>query len=473
MQGSNAPGQVSLDARTCLLLLTPLFGAGVWRARAFFRSSFPSPMPATPDFQQLFRLLPHNYLLLLPDGTIVDNSDRHVNVSMLPREQGVGRNIFTAYPSAPESQRELNESHEYVRQHKQPHTMPVTRYDLLRPEAEGGGFEQRYWQITHYPILDGNGELLYILQHPEDITARYLAEQQRHAAEQALTAAQQRALFTLEAVPALVWTAQPDGTIDYLNKRWVSFVGHYPENLAQAWPQVIHPDDLASLVDSWHQAIAAHEVYEAEFRMRRHDGQYRWVHARTVPQLQPDGSVSMWVGSGIDVHEQKQLVLELMEANEQQLLLSEQAYRAAQLAQGQRETFYRLFMQAPALICILRGPQHVFEFANPRYQELFADRELLGHSVQEVVPEAAEQGFLDLLDGVYRTGETFEGKEVLLQIQRPAAEPQDVYLDFTYQAYQENGQTVGIFVFAFDVTRRVRLRQQLEQLQHPGGPTNA
>jgi PAS domain S-box-containing protein len=431
---------------------------------------------SAPDYQHLFRLLPHNYLLLRPDGTIVDNSDRHVAVSMLPREQAVGRNIFAAYPSAPESQRELDESHEYVRQHKQPHTMPVMRYDLLRPEAEGGGFETRYWQITHYPVLGAQGELLYILQHPEDITARHLAEQQRVEAEQALSEAQQRALFILESLPVMVWTAQPDGNIDYFNRRWLNFTGHTAPlaDTGQAWRDALHPDDLPRLVAGWGEAIATRQPFEAEFRMRRHDGAYRWVLARTVPQPEPDGRVSLWVGSGIDVHAQKQLVQELTDANEQQLQLSDQAYAAARLAQTQRETFYRLFMQAPALIAIVRGPEYRFEFANPAYHELFATDALLGRTVLEVVPEAAEQGFIALLDGVYQTGEPFQGTEMLLQLHRRATgQLEERYFDFLYQAFRENDQIVGIFSFAFDVTDRVRMRQQLAQLQNPTSTAQA
>ncbi|UOQ74894.1 PAS domain-containing protein [Hymenobacter cellulosilyticus] len=429
----------------------------------------------TPDYLHLFRLLPHNYLLLQPDGTIVDNSDKHVGVSMLGREQAVGRNIFDAYPSAPESQRDLNESHEYVRQHKQPHTMPLTRYDLLRPEAEGGGFEQRYWRITHYPVLDGNGELLYILQHPEDVTAQHVADEQRRVAEQALLLAQQRALFTLEALPMMVWTAQPDGIIDYFNQRWLSFTGIKPaEDTTQSWQSVIHPDDLPRLSRDWGQAIAERRPYEVEFRMRRHDGLYRWVLARTVPQQQPDGSVGLWVGSGVDIHEQKQLVQELTEANEQQLLLSDQAYQAAKLAQSQRETFYNLFMQAPALIAIVRGPQYVFEFANPPYQELFASAELLGRTVLDVVPEAAEQGFIALLDNVYQTGEPFYGTAMPLQLHRRATGViEERYFDFAYQPFRENGQIVGIFSFAFDVTERERMRQQLDRLSGTNDPAHA
>ncbi|MBC6698967.1 PAS domain-containing protein [Hymenobacter puniceus] len=422
---------------------------------------------ATPDYLHLFRLLPHNYLLLLPDGTIVDNSDKHVGVSMLPREQAMGRNIFEAYPSAPESQRDLSESHEYVRQHKQPHTMPLTRYDLQRPAHQGGGTEERYWRITHYPVLDSSGELLYILQHPEDVTTQHLADQQRAAAEQALLQARQRALFTLEALPVMVWTAQPDGIIDYFNQRWRSFTGlATTDNPTQSWQSVIHPDDLPHLAQEWAEAIAERRAYEAEFRMRRHTGHYRWVLARTVPQLQPDGSVELWVGSGVDIHEQRTLVQELMEANEHQMLLSEQAYQAAKLAQEQRETFYTLFMQAPALIAIVRGPAYTIEFANPAYHELFATNDLVGRTVLEVVPDAAEQGFIGLLDQVYQTGEPFYGTEMPLQLHRRATGlVEERYFDFAYQAFRENDQIVGIFSFAFDVTERVLMRQQLNQLQ--------
>jgi len=420
------------------------------------------------DFHHLFRLLPHNYLLLAPDGTILDNSDRHVAVSMLPREQAVGRNIFAAYPSAPQSQQELWASQEYVRTHRQPHTMAVMRYDLRRPEADGGGFEQRYWRITHYPVLDEQGELRYILQHPEDITSQHLAEQ-------ALSSAQKRALFTLEAIPMLVWTAQADGTIDYLNQRWRDFTGLGAlESVAQAWQQVIHPADLPPLTESWQRAIAAGLAYEAEFRMRRHDGQYRWVLARTVPQVEADGHISMWVGSGLDIHAQKQLVMELTEANEQQMRLAEQAYRTAQLAQTQRETFHSLLQQAPAMIATVRGEQYVYEFVNPPYQQLRPSHQMLGRPVRDVFPEAQEQGFLALLDEVYRTGEPFHGRELPLHYDRlGTGQATEVFFDFTYQAYREEGQIVGITCFAFEVTDRVRMRHQLEQIQRSTHPDHA
>ena len=201
-----------------------------------------------------------------------------------------------------------------------------------------------------------------------------------------------------------------------------------------------------------------------EYRLRRHDGQYRWFLVRALPRRDEAGTITMWVGCGTDIHDQKQLVQELLQANEEQALLSEQAYQANRLAQSQQQTFYNLFQQAPALITILRGPQFVFEFVNPMYQQLFPDRQLLGRPVAEALPEAAEQGFVGLLEGVYTTGQTFQGNEVLLQVNQADGTVQDVYVNFTYQAFEENGAIVGISVFAFDVTELVLARKKLEDL---------
>ena len=72
---------------------------------------------------------------------------------------------------------------------------------------------------------------------------------------------------------------------------------------------------------------------------------------------------------------------------------------------------YTLFMQAPAIICVLRGPDHVFDLVNPLYRQLFGDRELLGKPVREAIPELEGQGFFELLDQVFRTGEPYIGRE--------------------------------------------------------------
>jgi len=426
------------------------------------------PAPAFPvDFQALFQHLPDSFLLLAPDGTIVSNSDQHVAVSLLPREQAVGRNIFEAYPSAPESQQALFESHEFVRQHKQPHTMPLTRYDLDRPTELGGGTEERYWQITHYPILDASGELQYILQRPQDVTQQHLAELREEEMQRQLADSQQQARFVLEALPVLVWTCQPDGAMLSFNQRWLTFTGRsQEESVGWGWANDIAPEQRNDVVQHWKAAAAAGQEFQLEFRLRRADGQYHWVLIRCVPRRAEAGGISQWIGGGTDINEQKEMVQEMLVANEQQAEMAELAYQSQRQALSQRETFYNLFQQAPALICILRGPEHTFEFVNPLYQELFRGRQLVGKNVLEALPEVIEQGFTDLLDNVYHTGETFYGKEILIMVDHnDGTGPQRLYLNFTYQLFTENDQKAGITVFAYDVTDLVEARKALEKLR--------
>ena len=422
------------------------------------------------DYNALFRALPGAYLLLAPDGTVLDNSDQHVAVSLLPRAQAVGRNIFDAYPSAPESQRDLAASHEQVRRTLRPDTMPLLRYDLERPAALGGGTEERYWQLTHYPILHDDGTLQYILQIPQDVTETYRAAQVAVQAQAALDDAQQRTQFIMESLPALVWTNRPDGTPDYFNNRWLEFTGKTQAQMqAIDWREITHPDDQPGLVAGWAAALAAGTPFQYEYRLLRRDGQYRWLLIRNVPRHDADGNITMWVGAANDIHEQRQLVQELLAANEQQHTLSEQAHQLYQRAEGQRTTYHNLFMQAPAIICILRGPEHRYEFVNPMYQQVFPHRQLLGLTVAEALPELVPQGVIGLLDRVYETGETFYAQELPLQLERDAShELRDSYFNFSYQQFQEGGRPAGIMVFAFEVTDFVRARQALEQLRDTG-----
>ncbi|TGE27934.1 PAS domain-containing protein [Hymenobacter metallicola] len=418
------------------------------------------------DYQKLFRALPENLMLMSPDVTIIDNTDGHEQVSLKKREEIVGRDFFDAFPSVDQNQGDIIfQSQEYVRQHKQPHTMPVIRYDLEVPTERGGGFEELYWQATHYPILDEQGELLYILQRTQDITEQYRAEQRNQAMQRELAENQERTRFILESLPVLIWTATPDGQRDFFNQRWLAFTGHEPEEvLGTQWLQSVHPDDRPNVVRIWQESVTKGTVYQIEYRLRRHDGQYRWVLVRATPRRNSAGDITMWVGCGTDIHDQKQLVEELLQANEQQSALSDQAYTAYQLAQSQKETFYTLFQQAPALICILRGSEHRFEFVNPRYQELFKGRELVGKTVVEALPEVIEQGFVGLLDNVYQTGETFYGNEISIMLEGPDDSPaRQLYLNFTYQLFHEHGAKAGITVFAYDVSDLVLARKAVER----------
>jgi signal transduction histidine kinase len=133
-------------------------------------------------------------------------------------------------------------------------------------------------------------------------------------------------------------------------------------------------------------------------------------------------------------------------------------------AELERQRLYDLFMQAPALICVLRGPQHVYELVNDRYHQLFGHRELLGRPIRAAVPELAGEGFFEKLDRVYATGEAYCGEEEKATVDRTnSGKLEEGYFTFVYQPLRTvRGEIDGIFVHAIEVTEQVRIRQRMD-----------
>ena len=127
---------------------------------------------------------------------------------------------------------------------------------------------------------------------------------ERKRAEAALRESESRFRQLAESLPQLVWTCQPDGPCDYLSRQWVEFTG-VPEaqQLDFGWLNQIHPDDRDGLTRAWNAAVASGGVFQVEFRIRRHDGAYRWFDTRAVPLRDGSGKVVKWIGSNTDITE--------------------------------------------------------------------------------------------------------------------------------------------------------------------------
>ncbi len=148
-------------------------------------------------------------------------------------------------------------------------------------------------------------------------------------------------------------------------------------------------------------------------------------------------------------------------AQQQAAALQAEVLASAQQRAAERESLYSIFENTSAIICLLRGPEHRLDYYNPAYQELLGGRARRGRTIAEIHSEAEKRAFIPLLDQVYRTGEAFFGSELPFEVLASEDQPaRTVYLDFTYQVYQEGGQTVGITAFAYDVTEQVLARQQ-------------
>jgi signal transduction histidine kinase/DNA-binding response OmpR family regulator len=134
--------------------------------------------------------------------------------------------------------------------------------------------------------------------------------------------------------------------------------------------------------------------------------------------------------------------------------------------EAERRRLYNLFMQAPAAIAVLRGPEHRFELANARYLELVGRREYLGRTIREVLSEVDEEDYFRLLDEAHRTGEPFVGIERPFYLDRKGeGKREEVFLTFVNQPSRDAGGTVdGMMVFAYDVTPQVHARREIEQM---------
>ena len=124
-----------------------------------------------------------------------------------------------------------------------------------------------------------------------------------------------------------------------------------------------------------------------------------------------------------------------------------------------------VFAQAPAFVAVLRGPQHVFEFANDAYLRLVGNRDIIGKSVSGALPEVSGQGFIDLLDRVLTTGTPHVGRATPVELTSTSGTRSLVYLDFVYQPLTSpSGEHVGIVVHGSDVTDAVRAKHDVERL---------
>lgn len=140
--------------------------------------------------------------------------------------------------------------------------------------------------------------------------------------------------------------------------------------------------------------------------------------------------------------------------------------KARSALNADREHLRELFEQAPSFMAVVRGPTHVFELSNSAYLELVGRRDLVGRTVQEALPDVEGQGFVDLLNNVYRSGEPFVGRGAPVVMERVAGSaPETRYVDFVYQPIRDaSGAVTGIFVDGSDVTDAKRSEEHLRLL---------
>lgn len=254
----------------------------------------------------------------------------------------------------------------------------------VEAEARMRRFDGAYRWFLHRanPLRDESEKIVKWYGTCIDIEDRKRAEEVQRARERDLRS-------IIDTIPTLAWSTGPDGSADFLNRRWLDYTG-LSEDQAQGWGwgTAIHPDDVDGLVKYWQSALASGTPVEAEARMRRFDSVYRWFLFRANPLRDELGKVVKWYGTNVDIEDRKRV---------------EEGLRASELSWRQ------IVDNVPGLVATM-GPMGEVEFLNRQTLEYFGktNEELKNWSLIGAVHPDDLPGVIEARKKCIEAGQVYE-----------------------------------------------------------------
>jgi len=310
-------------------------------------------------------------------------------------------------------------------------TGEVFEYETRVRRANG---EYRWMFHRKVPLRDANGNIVKWYGSSLDIEERKTAEEKLRRSERGLHS-------IIETIPTMVWSAAPDGSVDFFNPRWLDYTGLSPDQSRDwRWTAAIHPDDLSRLTDAWQSILVSGEPGETEARLRRFDGAYRWFLFRANPLRDESGKIVKWYGTNVDIEDRKRA--------EEELRRSE-----FYLSEGQRLAHMGSWV-LDAAGCFPYWSHELFHIygldpakEGPSFDEYLAsihpqDREFMRSLINRMIAEAS-------------------GCDVTKRIVRPSGEVR--YVRCVGVPIVENGTLKRIVGSAIDVTEHELLTQELRR----------
>ena len=294
-------------------------------------------------------------------------------------------------------------------------------------------------EFQHQVSVTGEDELAHLGQVFNDTASRL---QDLYAS---LQQSEDRLRLVIDTIPAHVWSARPDGSIDFINRRLLEFFGRSMEDiLGWGWDSLVHPDDLTRVVGEWAAAVTTGEPMESEARLRRMDGDYRWLLIRNVPLRDKLGNIVSWYGTAIDIEERHR---------------AEEALRQSQsyLVEAQRLSHTGSWAGAP-------GAGEIRYWSEECYRVLGFDphggQPLFETFFQRIHPDDQART-LEQLESASREKREFEFD---YRIVHPGGGIRDIHT-VGHPVFSPSGDLVEFVGTVMDITERKRAEEERERLR--------
>jgi PAS domain S-box-containing protein len=317
----------------------------------------------------------------------------------------------------------------------------------------------RYLESNAIPLLDSGGEVIGYRGSDRDITESRRIEEEKRLLTAQIERQHERLNNIVANVPGVVWEAwgEPDEAtqkIDFISDYVEALLGYTVQEWITTpnfWLSIVHPEDKERIAREAAEKFRTGEGFTRQFRWVAKDGRIVWVESQATVFRDESGQPIGLRGINIDITERKRLEKERTE------LITELDFEKSRLQ--------HIFDNSPSFIVSLRGPEFVFEMANPAYYQLVGHRNLIGIPASEALPEIMTQGLSEITRQVYKTGEPFIGNEVLVKSQPPdGSELEQHYLNFVCMPLREADNSVsGIVSYGMDVTEQVLSRTKIQE----------
>ncbi len=287
------------------------------------------------------------------------------------------------------------------------------------------------------PLFDKDGRLEKVFTSCTDITAQ-------KAASAKLVESEERFRAMAESADMFIAMGDESSNAIYFNKAWTTLTGRPAQELLRfGWTDLVHPEDRNCFLNIYLDAFAQKEPFTGEFRIKNNAGKYRWLLAQGSPRFLPDGAFAGYISTCVDITERKHA--------EEELLKSELRFRS-------------LVAEAPVATCLFVGRELKIEVANDIMIGYWGkDSSIIGKPLAQAVPELEGQPFLQILDDVFTTGNTYAANNAYAELET-AGVLRQYYFDFTYKPLRnQHGAVYAILEMAVDVTAEVMARKKLEE----------